>query len=73
MVSYHHVNFGNNWTHSLEARAFAVKHKCYGNLSMVYYLNLFAAAIHKYLQEYAKKLPIYTPLSPFTPMDWTVS
>ena len=28
-----------NWTHTLGARAFAVKHKCQGNLSMVYYLK----------------------------------
>ena len=28
MVSYHHVNCGSNWTHSLGARAFTDKHEC---------------------------------------------
>ena len=41
ILSYHHVNFGDKWTtsNSVDARAFAIKHECYVNLSMVYYLK----------------------------------
>ncbi len=39
LLSYHHVNLGDNWTFSLGARASSVKHECYVNLSMVYYLK----------------------------------
>ncbi len=28
IIRYHHVNFGDNWTHSLGARASAVNHEC---------------------------------------------
>ncbi len=28
IVSCHHINFGDNWTHSLGARVFAAEHKC---------------------------------------------
>ena len=41
LLSYHHVNSGDNWTNSVGARAFAVKHECYVNLAMVYYLKSF--------------------------------